>query len=350
MSIDMAGLVALGLLGIGLQNAGSMPQKHWKLLVGGDIMLNGVPARTQIFDSILGVKSDDSVFYANLEVPLTNSKQRTSGKSAKELKARTQFILKADPRHILEIKKLHLDVVSLGNNHTMDYGPKGLKEEAGLLSRSKIAICGAGINSKLASSPAIIRTKTGVRVAFFSTLSFLNPAAMAKCTPAKSHSAGVSALTLLGLSKKEALKMLTSIVKAARKRSDVVVICPHWGTERQPIPRDYQVNLGRLWIDAGADAVIGNHPHVLQPGEVYRGKPIIYSLGNLVGPTQGSSGLYSLTFNGSIFVEPSFIPLQYSRGVVKFYKPQIKNLLRAELTLQRKFPHRLSTILLGEHK
>ena len=71
-------------------------------------------------------------------------------------------------------------------------------------------------------------------------------------------------------------------IKTARGQCDYLVVYVHWGVERETEPKDYQRAMGRQYIDAGADLVIGSHPHVLQGIEYYKGKPIFYSLGNFV--------------------------------------------------------------------
>ena len=76
--------------------------------------------------------------------------------------------------------------------------------------------------------------------------------------------------------------MLLEQIQAAKAVNDYVVVYVHWGVEREEFPKDYQKELGRQYIDAGADLVIGSHPHVLQGIEYYKGKPIVYSLGNFV--------------------------------------------------------------------
>ena len=75
---------------------------------------------------------------------------------------------------------------------------------------------------------------------------------------------------------------LVEEIKKAKESCDFVAVLVHWGIERNTLPEDYQKTLARQYIDAGADAVIGSHPHVLQGIEYYQGKPIFYSLGNFI--------------------------------------------------------------------
>ena len=75
---------------------------------------------------------------------------------------------------------------------------------------------------------------------------------------------------------------LCEAIKKAKENCDYVAVYVHWGIERENMPQDYQRQLGKAYIDAGADIVIGSHPHVLQGIEYYNGKPIVYSLGNYI--------------------------------------------------------------------
>ena len=76
------------------------------------------------------------------------------------------------------------------------------------------------------------------------------------------------------------------------------------------------MSLGRACIDSGADIVWGNHPHVLQGGELYNGKPILYSMGNLISSKEGSTGVVKLTYDAGKFVSAIFLPLRISAGRV----------------------------------
>lgn len=324
------------------------PLPYWNLVCGGDIMLNGVSPSVQAFQGL--EVPNDSVFYANLEIPLTNVPDRTPRKTPQELAARKQFVLKADPAHIQNLAASGIDVVSLGNNHAMDGTAAGLDQMLGLLDAAGIQHAGAGDNWEAAIKPAIVEAPNGLKIAFISYLSFLTPDALRKCTPATSTTAGIATLTLDGKSGDDELARLKAIVDKARQGADMVVVALHWGIERQPYPAAYQVSLGRLFIDAGADAVIGNHPHVLQPAELYKGKPILYSLGNLVNPGGGGAALYQLTYDGTQFQYATVLPTSYSSGKVAFSSRNDDATILAESMLLKKFPSDDSSQLLGAPK
>ena len=88
----------------------------------------------------------------------------------------------------------------------------------------------------------------------------------------------------------KATERIGELVASGTKGGAFLAVALHWGNEKETLPTPYQVALGRAFVDAGADLVLGHHPHVLQGAEIYRGKPIFHSLGNLVSPRPGVSG------------------------------------------------------------
>lgn len=296
-------------------------------------MLNAVVPSSAVFTGVAPWFRQADLATANLEIPLTDSRTPTARKSAAELKAKTQFVLKADPRHAPHLAAAGFDLVSLGNNHAMDYGPRGLAQMTAALDRQKIAWCGAGKDAAQAVEHRVVKLKNGLKVAFLSFHAFQTPGALWKCTPATASSPGVAtlaglpvALDPVGKGRKGAARpteaqalsrRLKAAVSSARKEADVVVVWSHWGTERKTVPNAYQVQLGRKWIEAGADCVLGAHPHVLQGAELYAGRPVFYSLGNLVSPLGGSTGIFRLTFEGRTFQKAEMLPCAISGGAVK---------------------------------
>jgi poly-gamma-glutamate synthesis protein (capsule biosynthesis protein) len=109
----------------------------------------------------------------------------------------------------------------------------------------------------------------------------------------------------------EDVPRIQELVRRAKSAGEVVLVALHWGNERETVPTPYQVALGRAFVDAGADVVIGHHPHVLQGSELYKGKPILYSLGNLVSSIGGPTAVYRVHFEGrepsSVSVQPCYI-------------------------------------------
>lgn len=290
-------------------------QATWTMAVGGDIMLNGVSPAKNPFAAVAPAFKGADVAYANLEIPLTNARTATIKKTAAEVKARSQYILKADPRHGKWLGSFGLDVVSLANNHAMDYGKAGLDETIRILREQRIAHCGSGANAAEAAAPVVVRAG-GMRIGFVSYLSFLGVGSIGKCWPATEKSPGIAGLTLGGSTNEAAHRRIKNIVELAKKKCDMLVVCLHWGVEKAPVPRQYQVSLGRMFLQHGADLILGAHPHVLQGAEITGGKAIFYSTGNFTHPKVGETAAFTLKFKGKSLQSVQILPLQYKSGIL----------------------------------
>ncbi|NLG85097.1 MAG: CapA family protein [Firmicutes bacterium] len=176
-----------------------------------------------------------------------------------------QYTLRAEPEAVAALTSGGFNVVSLANNHAMDYGWSPLAETIQLLDREGIAHCGAGINLAAARAPASL-TVNGLRLAFLA-YSLTYPTEFYATSSRPGTAPGYEAY-------------LRADIPAAKEKADLVVVCFHWSGEGVNYPRDYQRRLARLAIDLGASLVLGHHPHVLQGFEVYHGGLIAYSLGN----------------------------------------------------------------------
>jgi poly-gamma-glutamate capsule biosynthesis protein CapA/YwtB (metallophosphatase superfamily) len=315
------------------------------IVFGGDIMLNAVPVQNRPLLDLKPIFQGANLSIANLEIPLTTSRTPTTRKSPEEIKRRHQFILKADPGHAAHLAGVGLDMVSLGNNHTMDYGPGGLKEMTELLRRKRIAYAGAGATRSAALEPAVVTTSRGKRVALISALAFVTDGAMYKCWPATATEPGIATLSYGGVIGDKAREHMRGLIATARAQADLVIVGVHWGTERQTVPNPYQVQLGRALVDEGADIVWGHHAHVLQGAEIYRGKPILYSMGNLISPLPGETGLVRLSYVVGQKTGFHFMPATISGGKVKLvgtkneaaHTQRFRNLCAL---IQQKYPHK----------
>lgn len=303
--------------------------KPWTLVAGGDIMFYGIGAKTAPLNEIASTFRRADIAYANLEIPITSAQTPTRRKTAEEIKAKHQFILKADPGHIANLKGT-FDLLSLANNHAMDYGVKGLNETKALLDKAGIQHSGAGSNVAEAIRPTIKTLPNGIRVGMISYLAFMSTGGLWKCTPATSKTPGLAGLDLGANPKHERVK---AIVKAAKKNCDFLIVALHWGIERQNKPTKYQIDLGRNFINSGADVVLGAHPHRLQGREIYKGKPILYSMGNLISPLPAASAIYTLRFDGTKFSSWDIRPMRNAGGKAKWYstkdEPAIKRQILA---------------------
>jgi hypothetical protein len=202
-------------------------------------------------------------------------------------------VFTGNPAYLAGVKNAGFDWVSMGNNHVGDFGAKGVLQSMGYLDKAGLLHGGAGANTTAAHRPSIV-TVGGVKVAL---LSYDTVAPVYNATATKAGSARMTPAWL----KKD-------IAAARSAGAQVVVVWPHWGIEYTTGPSALQRSLAHAAIDAGADLVIGNHPHWAQAMEVYKGKPIWYALGNFTfdqtwsEPTMEGISL-ELTFSGTRLVQ-----------------------------------------------
>jgi hypothetical protein len=194
---------------------------------------------------------------ANFENPAPNN-PRWHGKGT---------VFNADPAHIPSLVKAGLDWVSLANNHIGDAGRTGMLQTMRNLDKHGLAHGGLGKNATAAHKATLLDAGDV-------TVGMLAYDQIAAVYNADADTAG---------SARASKKALKADIKAARAAgADVVIVFPHWGVEYRAAPSEAQRRIGRAAIDAGADMVIGNHPHWAEGMEVYQGKPIWYALGNFV--------------------------------------------------------------------
>lgn len=199
---------------------------------------------------------------ANLETAVTSISGEKPGLKTYEFRS--------DPEAMPAFREAGFDLVSLANNHTLDFGPEGLRDTMRHLDANEIAHVGAGESAAEAFAPVYLE-KNGLRIA---VLGF------SRVIPDGSWKAGKQSL---GLADAYDYRLPVGEIEAAKAEADLVVVLVHWGEERSQEPDPLkQVDLGRRFVDAGADLVIGSHPHVLQGIERYKDRWIAYSLGNFI--------------------------------------------------------------------
>ena len=173
-----------------------------------------------------------------------------------------------DPDNVSYLKDLGVDIVGLANNHTFDFGEESFLDTLKTLEDAEIPYVGAGRKLEQAAAPVYLETD-GCRIAYVAA----SRAEYTIYTPeATDTEPGI-------LWCYDYTRFLESIREAAAN-ADYVIALPHWGVEYSTVLEEEQINGAHACIDAGADAVIGAHPHILQGIEYYKGKPVLYSLGN----------------------------------------------------------------------
>lgn len=201
-----------------------------------------------------------------------------------------EFNFRCDPDALPVARRMGVEVANLGNNHAYDYGPEALLDSVRNLRRADIAPVGAGATQDRALEPALFELK-GWTVAVVGLDMVVDPYPAAIATHAKP---GTAAGHDEGL--------MISAVEAADRLADIVIVTIHWGVELDTEPRDFQIDLGRRMVDAGADVIFGHHSHRLQPMGTYEGRPIFWGLGNFVWPNFSTAG--STTAVAKVVVTP----------------------------------------------
>lgn len=234
-----------------------------KLLFTGDINFRGLTDLTiksseQILADVLPYAAKADHVIPNLECPLADKQ-----KYAPILKSGPALI--CVPENICFLKAFRAEAVTLANNHIGDYGDGALRDTLSLLEEHGIAHAGAGENLDEA----------------YRAVTFSDGSMTVSILSVCEHEFGVATETTPGSAVYMARRLLAKI-REEKEKSDRVVVVFHGGNEFDPLPSPDTVERYRLICDMGADAVIGGHTHCPQGYELYDGKPIVYSMGNLL--------------------------------------------------------------------
>ncbi|MGR3208465.1 CapA family protein [Bacillus glycinifermentans] len=196
----------------------------------------------------------------NFENPATNKKDYKP--------ADKNIHLQTNLESVETLKKMNFNVLNFANNHAMDYGQNGLDDTLNKFTEENLGLVGAGKNLDDAKQHVSYQNVNGETIA---TLGFTDT--YTKNFTAKKDRGGVLPLSP---------KIFIPMIAEASKKADLVIVHVHWGQEYDNEPNDRQKDLAKAIADAGADIIIGAHPHVLEPIEVYKDTVIFYSLGNFV--------------------------------------------------------------------
>ncbi len=215
----------------------------------------------------------------------------------------------APPSVLAALADAGVDALSLANNHTGDFGDRALLETVRAFAGSRIAGFGAGRDLSAASRPAVL-TRNGVRFGF---LGFNAIGETPRATPAAPGALSVRMPPRTGPLNRSDLAHVLDAVRRLERRVDVVVVLPHWGTQYTHRAEPVQRAVGRRLVDAGADLVVGGHPHWVQGVERYGGAVVAHSLGNFVFDMdfmeQTMEGVtLTATFRGDRLVETELTP------------------------------------------
>jgi poly-gamma-glutamate synthesis protein (capsule biosynthesis protein) len=233
------------------------------LIFAGDLMLADGPGQTIAaggdplapFAAIL-TQADYRI--GNLEVPVATGGQPHASKIVS---------FRAEPQ-TLSVLHGRFDAVSLANNHSGDFGHEAFVETMQHLDNTGIAYFGGGHNLAEAHKPLWIE-RNGLKIAVLGYNEF----------KPRAFQAGAN---WPGVAWSEDDQVIADIRAAKAAGADLVIPFMHWGWEKETRPSERQKTFARRMIDEGAALVVGSHPHVTQGAEIYKGRPIVYSLGNFV--------------------------------------------------------------------
>jgi poly-gamma-glutamate capsule biosynthesis protein CapA/YwtB (metallophosphatase superfamily) len=254
------------------------------------------------FVNVMPVLRQAQLVIGNLESPISTRGTAVENK---------QFTLRVGPVAVEALKAAGIRVVTLANNHILDFGPQALQDTLSVLGENSILYSGAGMDLDDARAPALLKIG-GRTIAFLSySLTF----------PLEFYASAGRPGTAPGY--REYVKR---DIQKVRPVADLVVVSFHWGAELMTTAKPYQQDLGRRSIEWGADLVLGHHPHILQELEVYRGRLIAYSLGNFVFGSESDKTNASIillcTFKGKSLVRVEAVPLDVNNYRVA-YQPRI---------------------------
>ncbi|MFO0591984.1 MAG: CapA family protein [Polyangiaceae bacterium] len=200
--------------------------------------------------------------FANLENPFTTAKKPNETPPGKRY-----AVLWARPEHAETLAKYKFNAVNLANNHAMDQDLRGVKETLKALDKAGVQHVGVGLDLESAWTPMLVDVR-GLKIAFIGA-SF-----------ASKNDMGITRNDYVARIEDE--KRLRAACKKAREEAAFVVVTFHAGDEHKFAPNDAQKKFAKAAVQAGADIVIGGHPHVVQPAEKIDGKWVFYSIGNYI--------------------------------------------------------------------
>ncbi len=301
-----------------LAHAAEKPRTAVSVVFAGDVMLDNGPGHAVVhgedpFAEFAPIFAQADISVCNLECVVAEGGEQED----------KPYTFLAPPKCIPLLKQ-HFSAVTVANNHSGDFGKKAFCEQLDLFDKAGLPYFGGGRNVRQARAPLLLE-RHGRRVALLGYNSF----------PPRRFEAGPKTPGTAWLIEDQCL----AEIKAARTkhRADIVIPYLHWGKEERPSPQAWQRNLARQMIDAGADAVIGTHAHAVQTVDLYRGKPIVYSLGNFVfdyypvDPLVFTGWVVRLTFDEKAGVNMQTYVLEIDRTGIPHLVEGAKEILAEDL-------------------
>ncbi|MCM1261246.1 MAG: CapA family protein [Butyrivibrio sp.] len=252
------------------------------------LQLNGGNITNGIMPEVIAEMKNTDIMMLNNEFPYSKRGTPTEDK---------KFTFRANPTYVSYLSELGVDIVSLANNHAYDYGEEAFLDTMYTLKDAGIPYVGAGADAEEAEKP-VYYIINDMKIAFICATQ-IEKADYPDTKGAEADSPGVFRCW--------DGERLLQVVAEAKENSDFVIVYVHWGTENQEEIDWAQEKQASELATAGADIIIGSHPHILQKIDVINGVPVVYSLGNfwfnskaidtgMVRITVSRDGLESLRF------------------------------------------------------
>ena len=269
------------------------------------------------------------IVFGNLEEPITDSTH-----SFNNVKNGGKYILKNNPESIEAIRCAKFNVFSLANNHILDFYEEGLTDTINILDENNIHYAGAGMNLATARKPAIIE-KNGLKTAVFAYTDMAeivyrgNPQINFLATDSR-----------YGVAPRKMEYILEDIDKV-KNEADLIIVSLHWGVEDSFNVQKEQREFAYKLLDSGVDIILGHHPHRFQGIEIYKGKPIIYSMGNLIfdqnDPENQEGFIVKMQYQEKKLIDFYLIPFRVigKTQVVPVYNNDSSALLERQKTLSQ---------------
>lgn len=282
-----------------------MLQEDVTLLFAGDVLIQAEVEKRYTAEGITSIVSEEVLAaMTGADIMMVNNEFQfsTQGEPMED----KQYTFQTDPKYVQVLLDLGVDIVSLANNHTLDFGKEALVDTMKTLDDAEILHAGAGETKERAEELQIIEVG-GRKFGFLAAtrvipvsqwnIDYGQPGLFATYDPTN----------------------LTKRIEEAKAQCDFLSVYVHWGIERVEYPKAYERVLATKYFDAGADLVIGSHPHVLQGIEFIEGKPVFYSLGNYIfRNTITKTMLVEVTVKGDGTVDYHLLPAFAEGGKTQF--------------------------------
>lgn len=251
------------------------PPRSFTLTAVGDIMLDRTVWRriqsngaSSILERVRDELRSADITFANLECPLSTVGPHNPHEWC---------VFRADPSTVAVLLDGGIDVVSVANNHTLNSGTEAMLQTIKHLEEAGVAYCGAAEDRERSWEPCLFEVD-GLLVGFVA------------CTDLSFEHGSWCKVG-------DDMAQFARRIDAAKNKCDLLVLSVHWGNEYQKVPTERQREVARTAIAAGADLIIGHHPHTLQGVGSYRGAPILYSCGNFVFDQREGERMESAIFH-----------------------------------------------------